>query len=459
MINEAREDPLAMATSLGIDTEKILQDFPELRTVMEDGLPPLRFNEKLYEAAQEHTGDMMDNNYYAHDSSDGRTYDDRMRESGYEPVVSGESLDMLGFANFIDPDEAVRLIFEKMFIDELSDREERNILNPEFRDAGISIMAGPFTLDGLHLNVYLVTSDFAGTEAYLIESELLELINQAREYPAAMAESLGMDTEKIFQDLPELHEILKEGGLPPLTFNRRLYAAGTVYIQEIVDMLEVDGGKEPPPGSPWHPPQWSDYVSYNDPFYDDRIQEQGYTPLKTGEIAISLKYESSSEPEQIARVIFEAILRNELNSKEEERNILNPLFNELGINYNRVICVKGEEEIATYHLLVCDFGASSNERDPSLTGGVYTDSNQDGLYNPGEGISGIAVSIEGADTAFTMVTNVAGYFTGRVEPGEYNVSVYMPNEEVRVRTVELGEENKAVWFRIEIEEGKEKLDM
>lgn len=460
LINEAREDPLSMATSLEIDTEKILQDFPGLRTVLEDGLPPLRFNENIYEAARLHTTDMMDNGYYAHDSLDGRTYNDRIIESGYEPVVTGESLAMLGFANFIDTDEAVNLIFEKMFIDELSGQRERNILNPEFRDIGVSIMAGPFTLDGFNLNVYLATSDFASAEEYLIESELMLLINQARDNPLAMAASLGMDTEKILQNLPELQEILQEGGLPPMTFNRRLYAAGAAYIQEISDIFEEDQGKEPPPGSPWHPPQWSEYVSYDDPSYDERIQEQGYTPLTTGETAVSLKYESSTEPAQIARVLFEAMFRDELNpNREEERNIVNPLFNELGINYGRVIFVQEEEVTDTYHILVCDFGARDNEHNTSLVGGVYTDLDEDGLYTPGEGISGISVSIEGNATAFDIATNSVGGFNARVEPGEYTISALLTNDEVKTQTVELGEGNRAIWFIMEREENEETLDM
>ncbi len=461
LINEAREDPLNMATSLGMDADQILRDFPELRDILTDGLPPLSFNQNLYEAASAHTRDMLEKGYYSHDSLDGRTYDDRIIESGYDPVVTGESLGMLGFANFIDPDEAVRLIFENMFRDELNPTgtEKRNILNPELREAGVSLCTGVFNLGGSFFNVYLTTCDFAGNEMYLIESELLTLINQAREDPLAMATSLGMDTDQILQDFPELRDNLIDG-LPPLTFNRYLYTAANALPQEVIQMPE-DGEGEPPPGSPWHPPQWYDYT-FDDPYYDDRIQEHGYLPLLTGEIIRLLESYSSLElePAQGARILFEAIFKDELDpDREGERNILNPLFKEVGIGFGAVTLNQGEELIYTYHLVVCDFGAPITEQDPSLTGIVYEDLDQDGLYSPGEGIPGIVISIEGAEKTVDLFTNVAGGFTVRLEPGEYKVSAYLPDDEVRVETVDLAEENKALWFRIEIEERQEKLDM
>jgi uncharacterized protein YkwD len=453
MINEAREDPLNMATSMGMDADQILQDFPELEDILTEGLPPLSLNQNLYEAASAHTKDMLDNGYYAHDSLDGRTYDDRIIESGYDPVVTGESLGMLGFANFIDPDEAVRLIFENMFRDELNPTgtEKRNILNPELREVGVSLCTGAFNLGGSFFNVYLTTCDFASSEMYLIESELLILINQARENPLAMATSLGMDTDKVIEELPELREILTEG-LPPLTFNRYLYTASAEYLQEMIDTPE-GGHRQPPPGSPWYP-QW------NIRTYDDRIREHGYSPILTGEIAISLESDSSMESAQAAMMLFEAIFKDELNpDREGERNILNPLFKEVGISFGVATLNKGEELIYTYHLLVCDFGAPITEQDPSLTGIVYEVLDLDGLYSLGEGIPGIAVSIEGVGTALNLFTNQAGGFTVRLEPGEYKVSAYLPDSEVRFETVDLAEENQVVWFRIEIEESQEKLDM
>ncbi|MBN2438458.1 MAG: hypothetical protein JXL20_07630, partial [Deltaproteobacteria bacterium] len=52
LINEARQNPLAVAASMGMDPEKILKDLPELETVLKEGLPAVTFNALLYEAAR-----------------------------------------------------------------------------------------------------------------------------------------------------------------------------------------------------------------------------------------------------------------------------------------------------------------------------------------------------------------------------------------------------------------------
>ena len=65
MINEARKAPLTTATSLGMDPDKILMDFPELEEMLTNGIPPLTFDPNLYNAAFQHNMDMIENDYYS----------------------------------------------------------------------------------------------------------------------------------------------------------------------------------------------------------------------------------------------------------------------------------------------------------------------------------------------------------------------------------------------------------
>ena len=44
LINQARENPLTVAASLGMDPEQILADFPEWHDLLTQGLPPLTFS-------------------------------------------------------------------------------------------------------------------------------------------------------------------------------------------------------------------------------------------------------------------------------------------------------------------------------------------------------------------------------------------------------------------------------
>lgn len=352
LINQARENPLAVASSLGMDADQILQDLPELKDILIYGLPPLSFNENLYAAASAHTRDMLENNYYSHFSLDERTYDDRIVESGYDPVVTGESLGMLAFFNFIEPAEAVALIFENMFRDELDPArtERRNILASDLEEAGIGFGSGAFKIDGLIYNAYLTTCDFATSAVFVPELELLELINQAREDPLAMASSLGMDADQILQDLPELKDILIYG-LPPLSFNENLYAAATAHAW---DMLENC---------------YFSYVSLDGRTVDDRIMETGYIPLVTGEIMRLLATNSFVEPAEGVRIHFEEIFMRELSPDCTDRNILNPELKEVGISFLATTPDTWEELDCIYNeyynlLLVADFGTSVIQEDP-----------------------------------------------------------------------------------------------
>jgi uncharacterized protein YkwD len=442
LINEARENPLAVASSLGMDAEQILKDLPELEDILINGLPPLSFNENLYAAAVAHTRDMLEHGYYSHTSLDGRTFEERIRASGYVPTATGESLGMLAFFNFIQPAKAVELIFENMFRDELDPArtERRNILSSDLEEAGIALRTGTMTLSGSACNVYLATCDF-GSGVRKLELEFFNLINQARENPLAVAESLGMDPDQIMQDFPELRDILIYG-LPPLTFNRNLYAAAGSHTR---DMLENG---------------YYSHFSLDGRTFEERIRETGYDLLDAGEhmalqcLGDDFIDENDDQIDRLVSLMFRKIFTRELRpDSAEERNILDPVLREVGIN---VITGRSSElgGICGDNLLliVADFGLSSEEQAPAIVGVVYSDQDQDSLYSPGEGIEHIAVSVEGMsgdDTScrFNLYSNEAGGFILSAVPGEYRISV-MVDEYEMVEYIEVGEKNRAIMFSV-----------
>ncbi len=349
LINQARQNPLAVAASMGMDPEKILKDLPELEKILREGLPPVTFNGNLFEAARAHTQDMFANGYYSHDSPDGRGYDARIRDSGYLAATTGESLGMLAFANFIDPGDAVRFLFEYMFWDELDPlrTEKRNILDPGLKEAGVSVDTGVLSLGGAPWNVYLVTCDF-GAAISGPEAGLLQLINQARENPLAVAASLGMDPQQILADFPELHDLLTQG-LSPLTFSRDLYTAARAHAE---DMLA------------------NGYYSHNSldgRTYGDRIRATGYNPLDSGEymglqcLGTDPLDETTDQTDRIVRLMFEMLFTRELRpDRAEQRNILNAGLREVGISLITGTSRELGGICGDYVLLmVADFGLSS----------------------------------------------------------------------------------------------------
>ena len=430
MINDARQDPLAMAGSLGMDADQILLNLPELRDILMGGLPPLIFNEDLYAAASRHTEDMISGNYYSHDSPDGRGYNDRIIDAGYAPAATGESLGMLTFANFIDPVGAVRIIFENIFRDELDPArtESRNILDPDMKEVGAVLKTGAFDLGGVFCNVYLVTCDF-GSGMAKIEMGLLNLINQARRCPLDAAVSAGLDPDQVLADLPELRDILTDG-LPPLAFNKNLYAAASAHVREMLEM------------------GYYSHDSLNGSAAEERIREMGYDSPATGESVGLACFSSDRTLEECAYRFFKQILTDELRPDcPIDRNLLNPDLREAGIGLiagtsSELGGICGDEVL----LMTADFGGGAAEAATVLAGVVYSDIDHDGLYNIGEGMGRVAVEIEGESGHFSVYTDEAGGFSLSLPSGAYRLAV-MVGEEEMLKYIDMDSENRLVVFR------------
>ncbi|WP_207907288.1 CAP domain-containing protein [Paucimonas lemoignei] len=54
--------------------------------------PPLKWNDKLSNAAAGHSADMAAKNYFSHTSLDGRTFSQRMTNAGYNWRAAGENI-------------------------------------------------------------------------------------------------------------------------------------------------------------------------------------------------------------------------------------------------------------------------------------------------------------------------------------------------------------------------------
>jgi hypothetical protein len=102
------------------------------------GLVALKGNARLVAAAEQHAGDMVDNTYFAHDALDGSDFGLRVENAGYlgrrKSWVLGENL-AWGSGSLATPAAIVA-----GWMGSAGHRD--NILTPEFRDIGISILPG-----------------------------------------------------------------------------------------------------------------------------------------------------------------------------------------------------------------------------------------------------------------------------------------------------------------------------
>lgn len=167
-INRARANPADEAARLGIDLNEGLDP----GTLSNDPLPPLACSAQLLEAAWRHSRDMLDNQYYDHDSQDGRTISDRIQETGFDLQQAAENLDQQ--MTHTTPIEEVPIslaMHDRLFVDAgIEGRgHRRNILNADLKEVGIGISRGSF--DGYAYGA-LLTCDFAtrsdGTESYVL---------------------------------------------------------------------------------------------------------------------------------------------------------------------------------------------------------------------------------------------------------------------------------------------------
>ncbi len=141
LINQARANPLTMAAHFGLDPDALLANMPEQEALVQNGMPPLVFNRELYLSARSHAEDQLENDYYSALSRDGSSVYDRVSNAGYDPQIVLEAMRLLSTVQYVSPEEAAGIQFERMFMRELTPGASRRIiLNPDLREIGIHIV-------------------------------------------------------------------------------------------------------------------------------------------------------------------------------------------------------------------------------------------------------------------------------------------------------------------------------
>lgn len=439
-INEARENPLAVAASLGMDPDTIIQDYPELRHVLTSGLLPLGFSDEIYQAARGHVDDMVTRQYYDYTSPEGESVKDRISAAGYNVSVSDELLGMLGFFNYVSAEQAVDRIFEDMFRSELA-AETRNhkILNPAFRDAGAAMDAGVFQISSARANIYVAACDMAARPMWIFENEYLALVNQIRANPLGMAEVFGMDTDQLLEEHPEISDLL-EDGVPPLVFNRQLYSSAVAHGRDMLDNAYLSKiSKEDGRG------------------VFDRVADTGYTVLQAGEVIGSVFGPATVSLKNLAFQIVANKFKEELaQDKDAPLTLLNPDFTHAGLCLLAKYVKNADTgESSKYLITVMDFGQTADAGDTGLWAMMYKDADGNGMYSLGEGLSGREVTVRGNGLDVKAYTDFVGRLVMPLPAGVYWMQTSDGNMEEVVGTFfELTEtesvnnqQNTGVWLR------------
>jgi hypothetical protein len=126
--------PHVLGFASNITPEQVIELTNQKR--LENGLPPLRLNQTLTQAALAKAGDMFAFNYWAHVSPSGRDPWAFFREAGYNYLYAGENL-----ARDFNTSEAV----VEAWMNSPSHRD--NLLNGRYQEIGLAVVDG--TLEGV----------------------------------------------------------------------------------------------------------------------------------------------------------------------------------------------------------------------------------------------------------------------------------------------------------------------
>ncbi len=116
------------------------------------GLEPFSFNAVLNDAASEHSKEMIEEDYFSHDSYDGTSFSERLSNAGYDIVYAGENIALHYPPDLIAAHEGLMN----------SPGHRANILNSDYNEIGIGIWVGEYSG---YSNVAMYTQDFGWSDS------------------------------------------------------------------------------------------------------------------------------------------------------------------------------------------------------------------------------------------------------------------------------------------------------
>lgn len=169
LMNRGRADPSAEAARYGV----ALNEGLEPGTISSDPKQPLALNIYLVDAARQHSQWLLDTDTFSHTGSGGSNPGDRMADAGYAFTGAwgwGENIAWKGTTGSPDVIAYVAELHQGLYVDEgIEGRGHRlNQLHPGYREVGIGIREGIFSLDREY-NSVMISEDFAyaGPDGFL----------------------------------------------------------------------------------------------------------------------------------------------------------------------------------------------------------------------------------------------------------------------------------------------------
>ncbi len=391
LINQFRAAPYARALSLGYDPVFLQERGIGPETVFAPYVP----DEALGQAAAAANAQAKNPETDAKTIPPVRRY---MAETG----------SMLTFSHFMPMETAGTFFVENLFKKELDTGQFEFVLSNAFAHAGVSVDAG---MAENEMNAWFFTMTIGSFER-TSDIQVLNLINQIRAEPGIILAYMEPDFVQLVQQNPHIYH-LPRLNFYPIFQNSLLHQWARTDTEQPAQTDAAD--KEP---------SFDILDIYPGDFFRSAT--------------VGTFWEDSAAARPVMELFF-ALVRQELSTWPFRAVIFSNRFNEAGT----ALSVQTLENSSSG---ILSLGAGSGERQMVSETGIYqsriygivfSDTDQDTLYSPGEEMAGHFVTVydEFGNTAVNAVTDNAGHFSLALDSGRHWIVTARAGEQTVSRAI------------------------
>ncbi len=353
LVNYIRQNPKAYAETLGYNYNTLVKTLPWVVPYL-SGMNPFSSSDFLNQRAT------------ALNNMD-------VKVSGPVPThytdyaFTGDFGGVVSFVNYMDPGQAVKIVINSQFKKELDPLYEgkRYILSSDYDLAGVSFKVGTTQVKTGLRNAYFITLCF-GSSLLKSEVQIVNMINQLRADPTDSFKYLSFNIPWI------------QGELQPLFFNDALGLTAKTGLTSLIDF-----------------PAYALYFGFSG------------TGVKESSI---VEVFPAAEPDLHVRWLFSAFVLGEIKSYPSKNTIFNPAYNEIGMG---IYYLTNSGYIFSKLTTASGFTLKKDSSLVKIYGVVFTDSDENGCYTPGEEAAErvmVAYDKKTLGKVATAVSNNAGQF-------------------------------------------------
>lgn len=427
LVNQARKNPMAMISAIGLDPHQVLESRPELSALLNGSIEPLHPAPCLSCAANRNARQALEA-YSAKESIFQEDMGERKTHSeGYISAVSGQAQGVIASRNYLSLEDAAWEVFANMLREELAPDGELVFLNPDYQEMGVGKALGSLNLKGRKLNSYVFQCSLALSAASYSEEVFLSLVNTARREPAAALEMAGLNPQEIKLLWGEAGWVLEQSLAPVARSNE---------LEMAVPHIALDKFSE---------------------FYDDSYKLVGRDDIQ----AVTEKAREGKEVfflqdavvkcehdtyHAAAKDIFLQLIYQEAMSSTGPRHILNPM---ISMTWISVDIMPGSDDCK--ELTFTYAGSSVSDEKRYVAGNVFAREESDYGWHDDYGLTGMRVKIVDADSGAKLnevITGAGGFYQMKA-PADKHLYVRLKdpyNDTVSFYQIGPGKKNQQAFF-------------